>query len=202
MPATFDFKKEYKELYAPSAKKFSVVKVPALKFLMIDGKGSPDSKEYEAAVEALYSTSYTLKFAIKKAGGRLYGVPPLEGLWWAKDMSDFASLPKSAWLWTMMIAQPDFVTTNQVKDAIAAAYEKKGNPAIKKLRFEKFAEGKAAQILYIGAYKDEGPTIARLHEFIAEQGGKLRGKHHEIYLGDPRRVVPSKLRTIIRQPFA
>jgi hypothetical protein len=169
---------------------------------MIDGKGSPDSKDYQAAVEALYSTSYTLKFTIKKAGGTLYGVPPLEGLWWAEDMSDFASLPKSAWLWTMMIPQPDFVTAKQVKDAIAAAAEKKSNPALKNLRFEKFTEGKAAQILYIGAYKDEGPTIARLHEFIAEQGGKLRGKHHEIYLGDPRRTAPSKLRTVIRQPFA
>jgi hypothetical protein len=202
MPSTFDFKKAYKELYAPSAKHFTVVKVPALNYLMIDGKGEPESKSYQASVEALYTASYTLKFTIKKAGGKLYGVPPLEGLWWAKDMSDFASLPKSAWLWTMMIPQPSFVTAKQAKDAIAAAYEKKGNPALKQLRFEKFTEGKAAQIMYIGAYKDEGPTIARLHEFIAEQGGKLRGKHHEIYLGDPRRTAPSKLRTVIRQPFA
>lgn len=203
MPTTFDFKKTYKEFYTPSAKKFSIVKVPAMQFLMIDGKGDPNnSKEYEAALEALYSTSYTLKFSIKKSGGTQYAVGPLEGLWWAKDMSNFAALPRSAWLWTMMILQPPFIKAKQIKDTVAELFEKKGNPALKKLRLEKFTEGKAAQILYFGPYKDEGPTIARLHEFIAEQGGKLSGKHHEIYLSDPRRTAPSKLRTIIRQPFA
>lgn len=201
--ADFDFKSKYKELYAPSAKKFVIVDIPAFNFLMIDGHGDPNiSKEYQAAVEALYTVSYTLKFALKKEGGPAYKVPPLEGLWWADDMSNFAGLPKSAWKWTMMIAQPDFIKASQIKKTIAEAGKKKANPGLQKLRFGKYKEGKAAQILHIGPYSAEAPTIARMHAFIVEQGYKLRGKHHEVYLGDPRRTAPAKLRTVLRQPVA
>ena len=196
-----DFKKQYKDLYAPSAKQFVIVEVPTFQFLMIDGQGDPNtSKEYQAALEALYNVSYTFKFTLKKEGGPIYKVPPLEGLWWAEDLANFADLPKSAWLWTMMIAQPDFIKAGQFKRTIAEFLKKKPNPALHKLRFEKFAEGKAAQIMHVGPYSAEGPTIAKMHIFIKEQGYKPRGKHHEIYLGDPRRTAPAKLRTVLRQP--
>jgi len=196
-----DFKKTYKDLYAPSVKQFAIVNVPAFRFLMIDGQGDPNtSKEYQAALEALYNVSYTLKFTLKKEGGPTYKVPPLEGLWWAEDLSNFVDLPKSAWIWTMMIAQPDFIKASQVKSTIAELVKKKANPALQNLRLEKFAEGKAAQIMHIGPYSAEGPTIAKMHIFINEQGYKPRGKHHEIYLGDPRRTAPAKLRTVLRQP--
>ena len=198
-----DFKKEYKELFAPSAKQFSVVEVPKFNFFMVDGQGDPNnSEQYQQAVEALYSVSYTLRFLIIKQEGKKYTVPPLEGLWWADDMNDWANLSRDEWKWTMMILQPDFATPDQLQTAQEEAAKKSDSPAMQKLRFESFKEGKAAQILYFGPYADEGPTIIRLHEFITEQGFKLSGKHHEIYLSDPRRTAPEKLKTVIRQPMA
>lgn len=197
-----DLRKDYKAFYSPSVKAAEIVKVPALKFLMVDGKGDPNtSPEYLEAVQALYTTAYTLKFGLKKSEGTDFTVMPLEGLWWAKDMNSFVAGRKDKWQWTMMIALPTFVTAKQVKQAVAQATEKKGLPGLARVRLEKFSEGLAAQIMYWGPYSDEGPTIKALHEFIAESGYTLSGKHHEIYLGDPRRTAPSKLKTIIRQPI-
>ena len=173
-----------------------------MNFLMIDGHGDPNvTPLYQEAVEGLFSLAYTLKFALKKAGGVDYGVLPAEGLWWVEDMAAFSLEDKAAWEWTMMIAQPEFVTAEWVERARAEAFKKKGLPALERIRFETNAEGTAAQMMHIGPYADEGPNIARLHAFIAEQGGRLRGKHHEIYLSDVRRTAPEKLRTVIRQPF-
>ncbi|MBI5310907.1 MAG: GyrI-like domain-containing protein [Actinobacteria bacterium] len=171
---------------------------------MVDGKGDPNtSVEYEAAVAALYAVSYTLKFSTKRSpSGVDYKVMPLEGLWWSHDLSDFTTGNKSDWEWTMMIMQPDFVTPEDFEQARDAATAKKDLPAAPKLRLEKFREGSAAQVMYVGPYSDEGPTIKALHEFIEESGYVLDGKHHEIYLGDPRRTAPEKLKTIIRQPCA
>ena len=198
-----DFKKEYKELFSPSAKQFSVVDVPRFNFFLVDGQGDPgNSKEYQQAVEALYSASYTLRFLIKDQKNIKYTVAPLEGLWWADNMEDWVNLSRDEWKWTMMILQPDFANSDQIQAAKEGAAKKSDSPALEKLRFEVFTEGKAAQILYLGPYTDEGPTIARLHEYIAEQGLKLSGKHHEIYLSDPRRTSPEKLKTVIRQPVA
>ncbi len=198
-----DFKREYKELYK-AGRDPSFVDVPELAFLMVDGHGDPNTAaEYRQAVEALYTVSYSLKFAIKRAGdGFDYGVMPLEGLWWAPDMSDFTSQKKSDWDWTAMIMQPDEVTQDRLEDALASATAKKSLPAAAKLRLERFREGPAAQVMHIGPYSAEGPTIERLHEFIAESGRTLRGKHHEIYLGDPRRSAPEKLKTVVRQPVS
>ena len=180
-----------------------LVRVPLLRFLCIDGHGDPNtSPDYAAAVQALYSVSYAAKFAVRGAGGPDFKVSPLEGLWWADDLSAFVSGDKSQWDWTMMIRQPDAVTVDlaaRLADEIAA---KKSMPAAGKLRLVSFEEGTAAQVLHVGPYATEGPTIARLHEFIREQGFDLRHKHHEIYVGDPRRSAPEKLRTIIRQPYA
>jgi hypothetical protein len=125
----------------------------------------------------------------------------LEGLWWADDMSSFMVDNRDNWQWTMMIMQPDVVTHDLVANALKEADMKKKLPALPKMRFESFTEGLVAQIMYIGPYKDEGPTIARLHAFIHEQGNELSGKHHEIYMGDPRRSAPEKLKTVIRQPI-
>lgn len=198
-----DYKKELKELYKPSASKAMIVNVPQMNYLMIDGKGNPNKeKSYQEAIEALYSVAYTIKFMIKKGSAAVdYGVMPLEGLWWADDMTSFSENRKDEWLWTMMIMQPDFITTEMVEQAINQAKEKKDPAAIDKLRFEKFDEGKSAQIMHIGPFTEEGPTIEKLHAFIKQNNCKLRDKHHEIYLTDIRKAAPQNWKTIIRQPM-
>jgi len=197
-----DFKKDLKELYNPSTKEVSEIFVPATNFLMIDGKGDPNtSKEFKEAIETLYPVSYTIKFYFKKEKEIDYGVLPLEGLWWAENMNDFVLGKKENWLWTLMIAQPDFVTSEIFEENLKAVKEKKKLPLVDKLRFEKFDEGKSAQIMHIGPYSEEGPNIQKIHEFIKAKGAKMVGKHHEIYLSDARKADPAKMKTILRQPF-
>ncbi|MCA9954384.1 MAG: GyrI-like domain-containing protein [Ardenticatenaceae bacterium] len=198
-----DFKKELKHLYNPSAKETAVVEVPTMNFLTILGEGDPNTTQwYKDAVSALYAVAYTLKFMVKKGELAIdYGVMPLQGLWWAEDMRQFSTDDKSNWLWQMMIMQPDFITAEMVAEAKAQVLKKKGIAAVEQVNFERFAEGKAVQIMYFGPYANEGPTIQKLHEFIWTSGGQLSGKHHEIYLNDPSRTAPEKLKTIIRQPF-
>ena len=202
--AKIDHKKELKHLYRPSAKQVSVVDVPAMTFLMVDGRGDPNtSLAYQQALEALYSLSYTLKFKIKKGAGVDYTVMPLEGLWWTDDPSLFSASDsdKESWSWTSMVMQPDVVTLASVEEALAEVQQKKDPPALDRVRFEAYHEGLSAQIMHIGPYAAEEPTIARLHRFIAGEGYALRGKHHEIYLSDPRRTAPERMRTVIRQPI-
>jgi hypothetical protein len=197
-----DLKKSLKYLYEPGAKAFSVVDVPEMNFIMIDGQGNPNtSAEYVASLQALYSAAYTLKFMIRKEMTIDYPVMASEGLWWTDDMRDFSTSRKDDWKWTMMIMQPEIVTRQLFDRAVAAGLEKKGQPALTRLRLERFHEGLATQILYFGPYSEEGPTISRLHQSIDESGHVRFGKHHEIYLGDPRKVAPEKLRTVIRQPM-
>jgi hypothetical protein len=198
-----DFKKQLKHLYQPSSKAFAVVDVPPLQFLMIDGSGDPNSDPaYAAAVEALYAVAYRLKFLSKQALGQDYTVMPLEGLWWAEDMATFAGArDKSRWQWTMMIMQPDWIASDHYATACADVARKKNPVALPLMRFETYAEGLALQILHIGSYDDEAPTLARLHsEVMPAQGFTFNGKHHEIYLSDPRRVAAEKLKTVLRQP--
>jgi hypothetical protein len=197
-----DFKKELKHLYQPSTKEVVQVDVPTLRFLMIDGEGDPNtSADYAQALEALFAVSYAAKFMVKKGDqGIDYAVMPLEGLWWADDMSSLVTGDKSKWKWTMMIMQPDLVADELIEKAIAEVKAKKALPPIDKLRLEPFAEGTCAQVLHIGPFTEEGPTIERLHGFINAQSG-LVGKHHEIYLSDIRRADPAKWKTIIRQPM-
>jgi hypothetical protein len=198
-----DFKKELKRLYQPSAKEVVEVDVPTMNFLMIDGEGDPNTSEsYADAVEALFTVSYAIKFAIKKGSLEIdYGVMPLEGLWWADDMSGFSTSDKSSWKWTMMIMQPDFVTDEIVNSAVTTVANKKKPRAISKIRFESFTEGRCAQILHIGPFTEEGPTVEKVHDFIDSKGFQT-GKHHEIYLSDIRKADPAKWKTIIRQPFS
>jgi hypothetical protein len=197
-----DYKKGLKLLYGPSAWEVALVQVPTMNFLMVDGQGDPNlSKPYQEAVEALFSVAYAIKFKVKKTLAIDYGVLPLEGLWWADDMAAFSIRDKSAWKWTMMIMQPEFVNAAMARETITEVKKKKELPALALLRFEKFAEGKSAQILHVGPFAAEGPTIAKVHAFIASIGGKLSGKHHEIYLSDIRKADPAKWKTVIRQPL-
>jgi hypothetical protein len=198
-----DFKKELKHLYGPSVKEFVVVDVPPMQFLMLDGHGDPNTaQEYQDALEALYAVAFKAKFLSKKQEGRDYVVPPLEGLWWADDMEAFAAArDKSAWEWTMMIMQPDWVSRDLYEAAVGQVEKQKNPPALPKLRLETYHEGLSVQILHLGSYDDEGPTIARMHnEFMPANNYEPAGKHHEIYLSDPRRVAPDKLKTVLRQP--
>jgi hypothetical protein len=199
-----DLKKELKHLYRPSAKTVSVVNVPSMKFLMIDGRGNPNiSPQYAQAVEAVFALAYALKFKIKKSeAGVDYAVTPLESLWWTEDMSQFNLNDKEAWQWTMMIMQPDYITADLLAKALPEVEKKRNNnAALKAVRFESYHEGLSAQIMHNGSYAEEAPTIALLHDYIIQDGNKLRGKHHEIYLNDPRKTQPTKLLTVIRQPF-
>jgi hypothetical protein len=196
-----DLKKQLRHLYQPPAKEVVAVEVPELQFLMVDGAGDPNTlPEYAQAVEALFAVSYTVKFMVKKAEGIDYAVMPLEGLWWADDLSAFVANDRSQWQWTMMIMQPSFVARNVIDAAIADVAKKKALPAVGKLRLETFTEGSCAQVLHVGPFTAEGPTIERLHAFIDSRIGR-RGKHHEIYLSDIRRADPAKWKTIIRQPM-
>ena len=174
-----------------------------MNFLMIDGKGDPNTApEYQQAVEALYILSYSIKFMIKKGElGIDYGVLPLEGLWWMDDMTQFSVENKDDWLWTMMIMQPDLVTPQLITEAVEQVKKKKDPAALSKIRFEAYEEGKTAQIMHIGPFSEEGPTIEKVHQYIEEKGCERRGKHHEIYLSDIRKAAPEKWRTIIRQPM-
>jgi len=198
-----DYKKELKHLYKATTKKMAIVDVPQMNFLTIDGQGDPNTEQdYKDAIEALFSVSYTLKFQIKKSEFAVdYGVMPLEGLWWTDDMTQFGIEDKSNWKWRAMIMQPDYVSADLVREAIQQVEKKKELPALTKLRFDAFTEGEAVQILYMGPFSEEGPTIEALHRFIEEQGYQRSGTHHEIYLSDFRRTAPEKLKTIIRQPM-
>lgn len=198
-----DYKKVLKHLYKPSTKQVEIVNVPIMNYLMIDGEGDPNTAQsFQDAVEALYGLSYTLKFMIKKGKHKVdYGVLPLEGLWWAEDMSKFSVEDKASWKWTLMIMQPEYITLDLTEDAKKQLEKKKNPVALSKVRFEAFEEGKAAQILHIGPFSEEGPTIKKVHAFIEENEEKRTGKHHEIYLSDIRKADPEKWKTIIRQPM-
>jgi len=203
-----DLKKEYKHLYNPSAKQVALVTVPRFNFIMIDGTVPPnikvdDAPDYQNAVEALYSLSYTIKFMCKKRKTDPvdYAVMPLEGLWWSKSSNkEFTPSRKEAWYFTAMIMQPSPVTKAIFAEGVEAVRAKKDPAMLDTARFEAFAEGKAVQVMHLGPYADEPATIARMVAFSDEHGFKPNGKHHEIYLGDPRRTAPAKLKTVLRHP--
>jgi hypothetical protein len=200
-----DMKKTLKHLYKPSAKTVSVVDVPPMPYLMIDGSGNPNtSPRYQDAVVALYSLSYAIR-AIRKDAGEKYTVMPLEGLWsyegQSGEVTPLTEADKDTFQWTLMILQPDSITADIVTTAREITREKKDPALLDNVRFETYHEGKAVQLLHIGSYDDETPAVARLHQYIADNGWSLSGTHHEIYLNDPRKVAPEKLKTVIRQPF-
>ncbi|MBA3868827.1 MAG: GyrI-like domain-containing protein [Anaerolineae bacterium] len=199
-----DLKKTLKDLYNPSVKAVSEVVVPPMNFIMVDGTGDPNNgAEFQPRAEALYALSYTLKFASKQHLNQDYGVMPLEGLWWVDGLKpvDPTSSDRSAWQWTLMVMQPQQITREFFEAAVDNVRRKKNPELLPNCRFECYDEGLAAQIMHIGPYSAEKPTIDRVHAYIVEHNRQLSGKHHEIYIGDPRKSVPEKLKTVIRQPF-
>ena len=197
-----DLKKEYRPLFNPPQHRYVEVLVPSMSFVKIDGSGDPNTAAaYRNAVEWLYSVSYALKFAAKSTLGRDYVVPPLEALWWSDDPGSFIRREKDRWQWTGMILTPDFITDTMFNDAVAKTLKKRKDfPA--SLRFETYAEGRSLQTLHIGSYEDEGPVLRLLHENVMPGlGATFHGPHHEIYLSDPRKTAPDRLKTILRQPI-
>jgi hypothetical protein len=212
-----DFKKEFKSLYQPTNKAFQMLEVPPMQFLMLDGRGDPNTaQEYQDAIEALYAVAYKIKFISKKTLGKDYVVPPLEGLWDSHEtvfsltgitdekawLEQFKASDRDSWQWTMMILQPDWITPEIFCRASEEVRKGKNPTALDKVRLESYYEGLSVQILHIGPYADEGPVLAKLHtSFLPQNGYMEAGEHHEIYLSDPRKTAPEKLKTILRQPL-
>lgn len=190
--------------YTAKPGEFRVLELPAMHYLMIDGAGDPNTApEYRAALETLYPVAYKLKFLSKREMDRDYVVPPLEGLWWADDMTAFTGRRnKEEWLWTMMLLVPEWLDEAMVQQAVEQARSAKDPPPrLNDLRLDVLNEGLCVQTLHVGPYDDEGPVLQRMHtEFVPENGLRMSGQHHEIYLSDVRRVAPERLRTILRQP--
>ncbi|NYF11316.1 hypothetical protein HDC94_002472 [Leifsonia sp. AK011] len=203
-PSTAVDVKKTLDSYQARRGEFRILEVPRMQYLMLDGHGDPNtSPAFAEAITALYPVAYKLKFASKNELGRDYVVPPLEGLWWSPDMSAFTSArDKSRWNWTLMIMVPEWIDAEMVETArTVAARKADSSAAIENVRFETLEEGLCVQTLHIGSFDDETATLARLHdEFIPNNGLAMTGTHHEIYFSDFRKVEPSKLRTILRQP--
>lgn len=198
-----DFKKELRDFYNNSSEKVIFLDIPQMNFIVIEGHGAPESESFKQSIEALYPIAYGIKFKYKKENNIDFKVMPLEGLWWADDMSAYEekNQARDEWKWNLMIMQPHFITKELFDDVKQGVIVKKQDPFLDKVVFKSFLEGKSAQIMHIGPYSSEGPNIKKIHSKIIETGGRLSGKHHEIYLSDARRSDPSKLKTILRQPF-
>ncbi|MEE9453790.1 MAG: GyrI-like domain-containing protein [Paracoccaceae bacterium] len=205
-----DFKKVDKAFYSGKVGRFDLLDVPKMSFLSIKGAGDPNtSPDYTRAIAALYGLSYGLKFHCKKTLEKDHVVPPMEGLWWADDMRDFVVRNKSAWKWQMMIRQPGWVNNAmfaEVLEVVIGKTSKKKAAAtdaetLRAVKLGQISEGLSVQTLHVGAYDDEGPVLAEMHEqFIPDNSLEMAGRHHEVYLGDPRKVPPEKLKTLLRQP--
>jgi hypothetical protein len=196
-----DLRKEFKSLLTPPSKNVVMVQVARYQFLMIDGRGDPNTSPlFQESIQALYALSYGLKFTLKKERAVDYPVMPIEGLFSGEGVEWFKA-NRQDWRWTLMILQPGVVTKTWVERIRALTLEKGKAPAAARVRFEPYREGRSVQIMHIGPYSAEGPTIARLHDYMRDNGWIPNGRHHEIYLGDPRRSAPEKLRTVVRQPI-
>lgn len=204
---TIDFKKDptYKAKTTPT-----IIKVPKMLFVMVDGIGAPDSggkyeTEFQKAMQAIFGIVYTIKFWDKKftppANYDKFTMAPIEALWWMDDGSDFDMEKPDDWHWTAMMRLPEFVTPEFYDEVVRTCIEQKKTDIYKKVRLEYFEEGESVQIMHVGPYSSEGPNIKRIHEYAIENGYKLIGRHHELYFGDPRRTAPEKLKTILRQPI-
>jgi hypothetical protein len=199
-----DLKKDLKHLYNPSSRKPVIVDVPKMNFIMVNGEGDPNTSEvFREALEALYGLSFTIKFASKKVFEIDYPVMALEGLWWGtpKGLTRFTSDDKAEWKWTLMMMQPDHISEQFFKKQKEILRKKKDPSLLDEVRYESFEEGLSVQQMHIGPYSEEWRTVEPMHTWVEEQGFELIGRHHEIYIGDPRRAAPEKLRTILRHPI-
>ena len=198
-----NFKKELAHLYNPKNIEWQLVRVPTMNFLMVDGKGDPNTApDYADAVEALYGVSYAIKLLSRRTLGRDYVVPPLEGMWSSDDSAAFTQMNKDKYSWAMMIMQPDWIARARFARAIEPKKARRDLPALSRVRFEPYAEGRALQLIHIGSYDDEAPKLKQLHdEYLPEHDLTPNGPHHEIYLSDPRKTPPAQRKTILRQPI-
>lgn len=197
-----DLKRDRKDLYQPGSKDFVAVDVPAMTYLAVDGRGDPNtSPAYPTAVAALYAGAYAVKLRLRARTGEDFVVGPLEGLWSSEDPSSFAAGRKAVWDWTMLIPLPEPVSTEDITAGLDDAARRRPDLPVRDLRTLRLEEGRSLQIMHVGSYDDEGPTLARLHgEIMPAEGLTWNGRHHEIYLSDPRRVAPERMRTVLRQP--
>lgn len=202
MTLKIDLKKTHKDLFS-ARRTPRLVDVPPLRYFMIDGQGPPESEMFQEAIQALYSTAYTIKFAVKRAGRTDFAVAPLEALWWADDPEAFDRNQRDTWSWTVMVMRPDHVEDSDLQAALGEQRRKgKRTPVHDRLRLATLEEGLAAQLLYVGPYDEMGPSVDRLSAFATSEGYRPAGRHHDIYLSDPRRTAPERLKTILRRPVA
>ena len=196
----YDVKRERRDLYTGTVGRFALVDVPRLQYLQVDGHGDPNtSPDYRDAVSALYAAAYAVRAAARAALGRVHVVGPLEGLWSAKDLRVFRTRDKAAWEWTLLLVQPDWITGKLVDAALDQVTRRA--PGVHRVRFAPYEEGRCVQVLHVGAYDDEGPLLEQLHDsWLPAHGLVPTGRHHEVYLLDPRRTAPARLRTLLRQP--
>jgi hypothetical protein len=202
-PATFERAADRADELRARRDDVRFVEVPTHRFVMVDGHGPPGGEAFARRVPGLYATAYRLRFALKARGVETK-VGPLEGLWWTEngetDLDAILGSDREGWRWTLLIAVPDEASHSEAEQALAAGKAKVEAGVASNLRVDPFEEGRVAQILHVGPYSAERPTIERLHRAIAEAGLRLRGRHHELYVGDPQRSAPDRLRTILRQP--
>lgn len=196
-----DLRKEMKGYYRPPIGEVQLVKVPEMLFIMVDGRGAPEGKGFQEAIQALYGLAFTVKFDAKKRLGKDFPVMPLEGLWWMKG-GGFDMARRDDWLWRLILMQPDFVSPKMFADCSDALRKRKNPSALPLARLEKFDEGLCVQTMHVGPYSAETKTMALLEAYAKNHGYKMAGKHHEIYLGDPRRAAPSRLKTVLRHPVS
>ena len=195
-----DLKKRYRDLFS-ARRTPRLVEVPRLSYFMIDGQGPPAGEAFQTAIQALYSTAYTLKFALKAAGRTDFVAPPLEALWWSADPRAFEENRRGVWHWTLMLMLPEHVGNADLQAALATLERKrKRAQAHDQIRLATLEEGRAVQALYVGPYDDMGPAVDQLRAFADSHGYRQVGRHHDIYLSDPNRTAPEKLKTILRRP--
>ncbi len=199
MATKLDFEKEYKQYYTAKTTP-AIVEFGKVPYLSIRGKGEPTGETFTKAVEALYPLAYGVKNICKKRG-KDFGVPKLEGLWWVKSDEPALEVPRSEWYWKLLIRIPNFATSEIIKNAKEEVFKKKGGDLINEIKFETMDEGKCVQIMHIGLYATEPETIQKMKNFMGENSYTKNGLHHEIYLSDPRKAVPGKMKTILRQPI-
>ncbi len=194
-----DLFKLHKQEYA-AKKKPGLVTVEPARYLAIEGRGEPGGEAFQARVGALYAAAFTLKFTSKSAG-RDYAVCKLEAIWWSEAGDDFSQVPREEWLWKLLIRTPDFIGEDELASAVEKIRAKGKTPEIVDVRLEELGEGRCVQMLHVGPYEEAPKTVAQMREHALEQGFVFSGRHHEIYLSDPRRVEPARLKTILRMPI-
>ena len=194
----FDLAKEYKTYYTAKTTP-EIVEIEEGKFLTIEGKGAPGGDEFQAKVSALYSLAYGIKMLMKKEG-KDFTVAKLEGLWWVDSDKPYYEVPREEWCWKLLIRQPEFITSEIIEKARQEVIKKKKLELVNGVNFEKIKEGKCVQILHIGPYSTEPESLEKMYNLMKEKGLVYNGFHHEIYISDPRKVAPEKMKTILRQP--